>query len=227
MAALDVITPVGIIFGADVGWRRCCSGVNPRSGSPGSNDGDARHRSPCWGHHFWSRPWLEVALRWSGMSLSVSAVRHLRGYSAGGVEVTEWRSQRRLWIGLWLRLSLRRARQAARGSWRGRWWRGMRGGGGSRCGGGVEAGEARPGAQLPWVAVDVVPREGRHPRGVVHPASGSIRGHQSRRASAGGSPGARHRLTSAAAWLARVVWKRSEVATPWMQRRRRSRRVAG
>jgi hypothetical protein len=103
----------------------------------------------------------------------------------------------------------------------------MRGGGGSRCGGRVEAGEARPGAQLPRVAVDVVPREGRHPWAVVLPSFGSIRGHQSRRASAGGSSGARHRLTSAAAWLARVVWKRSKVATPWMRRRRWSRRMGG
>jgi hypothetical protein len=79
MAALDVVTPVGIIFGADVSWRWVCSGGNPRSGSPGSDDGDARRRSPCWGHHFWSKPWLEVALRWSGVSLSVSTTLHLGG----------------------------------------------------------------------------------------------------------------------------------------------------
>jgi hypothetical protein len=78
MAALGVVTHVGIIFGADVGWSWCSSGGNPRSGSPGSDDGDARRRSPCWGHRFWSRPWLEVALKWSGVLLSVSTL-HLGG----------------------------------------------------------------------------------------------------------------------------------------------------
>jgi hypothetical protein len=78
MAVPGVVTHVGIIFGADVGWSWCCSGGNPRSGPLGSDDGDARRRSPCLGHHFLSRPWLKVALRWSGVSLSVSTM-HLGG----------------------------------------------------------------------------------------------------------------------------------------------------
>jgi hypothetical protein len=44
-------------------------GGNSRPGSPGSNNGDTRRRSPLWGHHFWSRRWIEVALRWSSVAL--------------------------------------------------------------------------------------------------------------------------------------------------------------
>jgi hypothetical protein len=32
---------------------------NPRSGSPGSDDGNMCRRSPPWGHRFWSWCWLE------------------------------------------------------------------------------------------------------------------------------------------------------------------------
>jgi hypothetical protein len=101
-----------------------------------------------------------------------AAARRLRGYGAAGVEIAEWRSQRRfrfgLVLGLWLRLPVRRAlrarraRQAARGSWRGRWQRGKRGGGGG-CAVAVE--------ELDWGS-----REGPHLRAVVLPSSGSIRG---------------------------------------------------
>jgi hypothetical protein len=64
MVVLGVVTLLdGIIFGADVGWRWCCSGGNPGSESPGSDDGDARRE-----HHFWSSHWLVVVLRWSGVS---------------------------------------------------------------------------------------------------------------------------------------------------------------
>jgi hypothetical protein len=76
MVALNVITPLeGIIFGADVGWRWCCSGGNPRSGSP-------------WrcvmllflpGHCFSSGRWLEVALRWRGVPLPMSTTVGLGG----------------------------------------------------------------------------------------------------------------------------------------------------
>jgi hypothetical protein len=34
---------------------------------------------PTRGIVFWSRPWLEVALRWSGVSLAVSTMVHLGG----------------------------------------------------------------------------------------------------------------------------------------------------
>jgi hypothetical protein len=101
-----------------------------------------------------------------------AAARRLRGYDAAGVEIAEWRSRRRfrfgLVLGLWLRLPVRwalrarQARQAVRGSWRGRWQRGNRGGGGG-CAVAVD--------ELDWGS-----REGRHPRAVVLPGSGSIRG---------------------------------------------------
>jgi hypothetical protein len=52
---------------------------NPRSGSSRSDDGDARRRSPPWGYHFWCRQWLEVVLRWSGVSLSASTTVGLGG----------------------------------------------------------------------------------------------------------------------------------------------------
>jgi hypothetical protein len=52
---------------------------NPRSGSPRSDDGDARRRFPPWGYHFWSRQWLEVVLRWSAVSLSASTTVALGG----------------------------------------------------------------------------------------------------------------------------------------------------
>jgi hypothetical protein len=59
--------------------RPGCSGGNPRSGSPGSNDSDVQRRSPRWGHHFWSRRWLEVSLRWSGVPLPASTMVGLGG----------------------------------------------------------------------------------------------------------------------------------------------------
>jgi hypothetical protein len=52
--------------------RPGCTGGNPRSGSPGSDNSDAQCPSPCWGHLFWSRCWLEVALRWIGVHLFAS-----------------------------------------------------------------------------------------------------------------------------------------------------------
>jgi hypothetical protein len=55
------------------------SGGNPRSGSPRSDDGDARCRFPPSGHRFRSIQWLEVALRWSGVSLPASTAVVLGG----------------------------------------------------------------------------------------------------------------------------------------------------
>jgi hypothetical protein len=84
-------------FGLGGRWRRLCvatllkasslqlssrlgySGGNPRSGSPRSDDGDARRRSAPWGYHFWRRQWLEVVLKWSGISLSTSTTVGLGG----------------------------------------------------------------------------------------------------------------------------------------------------
>jgi hypothetical protein len=55
------------------------SGGNPRSGSPRSDDSNSQCCSPPWGHHFWSRQWLELVLRWSGVSLSMSTTVGLGG----------------------------------------------------------------------------------------------------------------------------------------------------
>jgi hypothetical protein len=43
--------------------RSVCSRGYPRSGSSGSDDGDARSRSPSWGHHF------GVSVGWRGQEV--------------------------------------------------------------------------------------------------------------------------------------------------------------
>jgi hypothetical protein len=48
------------------------SGGHPRSGSPRLDDGDVRRRSPL-GASFLEQTMVEVALRWSGVSVSASA----------------------------------------------------------------------------------------------------------------------------------------------------------
>jgi hypothetical protein len=50
-----------------------------RYGAPGSDDGDAWSRSFPVGHRFWSSHWLEVVLRWSGVSLPASTMVGLGG----------------------------------------------------------------------------------------------------------------------------------------------------
>jgi hypothetical protein len=69
MAAPGVVTPCGHHF-----WSRRSAGDGVALG--GTQD---LGHSPYWGHRFWSRPWLEVALRWSGVSLSMSTMVHLGG----------------------------------------------------------------------------------------------------------------------------------------------------
>jgi hypothetical protein len=54
-----------------------CSGGNPRSGAPGSDDGGARRRYPC-GHHFWSRCRLDMVLLWGNPQIWVSRVGRWR-----------------------------------------------------------------------------------------------------------------------------------------------------
>jgi hypothetical protein len=67
-------TMTTIIIGAVVGWRWCYSRENPRFGSPGSDDADARRRSTPVRHCFWRNHWLAVVLRWSGVSPPASTM---------------------------------------------------------------------------------------------------------------------------------------------------------
>jgi hypothetical protein len=63
IVATTYISPSGLLRG------------NPRSKSLRSNNDDACRHSPHWGHHFfWSTHLLEVALRWSIMSLPSSTM---------------------------------------------------------------------------------------------------------------------------------------------------------
>jgi hypothetical protein len=52
---LRVVTLMKASFPQSSSHRSGCFGENPRFGSPRLDDGDAWHRSPCYGHGFWSR----------------------------------------------------------------------------------------------------------------------------------------------------------------------------
>jgi hypothetical protein len=60
-------------------WRWCCFGGNSRSGSPGSDNGDAQSHSSLVAHCFGCSHWLAVVLRQSGVSPHASTMVSLGG----------------------------------------------------------------------------------------------------------------------------------------------------
>lgn len=71
------IVAAAIVFPPTLLWG------NPRSGSPGSDDGGARRCFPSWGHRFLEHVLAGGVLRWSGVVFRVEVGESRRRGVAG------------------------------------------------------------------------------------------------------------------------------------------------